>query len=310
MNGRLTTFGEVMKKVEVMSASCFDDLVPVKDIGFERLATVKIGSEIHHLKPLAQRQIAYRLGVPFPYLNKCPSYVQAYNLNHWIRNEPNDKLFFRFDADKVRAIFTPRYVPVDNFEILTRLEELGYSDEIEVQCHLDEEFLLLNIPDTDGEFVLKGLDRMKTGLSIANSEVGLSALSISAFLLRLVCTNGMIGTKDVTASYRHVSTRVLDAFPDVLADVSKDLGDQKDRLRFSLESSVDDPETTIKSFNRRFQLGKPEQEAVDWAWPQETGPTMFNVVNTYTRAAQHPKLTAEASYRLQRLGGRILAMLN
>jgi len=34
------------------------------------------------------------------------------------------------------------------------------------------------------------------------------------------------------------------------------------------------------------------------------------VVNTYTRAAQFEGLTAEASYRLQRIGGNILGMLN
>ncbi len=36
---------------------------------------------------------------------------------------------------------------------------------------------------------------------------------------------------------------------------------------------------------------------------------MFNVVNAYTRAAQFEGLTAEASYRLQRIGGNILRML-
>jgi len=34
----------------------------------------------------------------------------------------------------------------------------------------------------------------------------------------------------------------------------------------------------------QFQLGKIEKEAVEWARPLEAGDTMFNVVNTYTRA--------------------------
>ncbi len=41
----------------------------------------------------------------------------------------------------------------------------------------------------------------------------------------------------------------------------------------------------------------------------EAGDTMFNVVNTYTRAAQYEGLDAESSYRLQRIGGNILGML-
>ena len=70
------------------------------------------------------------------------------------------------------------------------------------------------------------------------------------------------------------------------------------------------PESTIETFNSQFQLSKIEKEAVEWAWPLEAGDTMFNVVNVYTRAAQYDGLTAEASYRLQRIGGNILGMLN
>ena len=43
-------------------------------------------------------------------------------------------------------------------------------------------------------------------------------------------------------------------------------------------------------------------------WPLEAGDTMF-MVNAYTRAAQYEGLTAEASYRLQKVGGNILGML-
>jgi len=50
-----------------------------------------------------------------------------------------------------------------------------------------------------------------------------------------------------------------------------------------MESKVDDPLTTIASFNRQSNLNQPQRDAVEWAWPQEAGDTMFNVVNTYTR---------------------------
>jgi len=57
-------------------------------------------------------------------------------------------------------------------------------------------------------------------------------------------------------------------------------------------------------------LSKIEKKAVEWAWPLEAGDTMFNVVNVYTRAAQFEGLTAEVSYRLQRIRGNILGLLN
>ena len=92
--------------------------------------------------------------------------------------------------------------------------------------------------------------------------------------------------------------------------VSYELGAQKQRISLSMESSVENPMSTIDSFNRQFNLNQPQKDAVEWAWPQEMGNNMFAVVNTYTRASQFKDLSAENSYQLQRVGGNILGMLN
>ena len=93
--------------------------------------------------------------------------------------------------------------------------------------------------------------------------------------------------------------------------VSYELGAQKHKIGLSMESPVDDPLKTIETFNRQFNLNQPQKEAVvEWAWPQEMGNNMFAVVNTYTRAAQWDELSAESSFRLSRVGGNILGMLN
>jgi len=88
-----------------------------------------------------------------------------------------------------------------------------------------------------------------------------------------------------------------------------ELGKQKDQFRISIESKVDNPLGTIESFNKQFQLGEKGREAVKLGWEQEMGKTMFHVVNAYTRAAQFEGLPAEASYRLQKVGGTILGMV-
>ena len=85
---------------------------------------------------------------------------------------------------------------------------------------------------------------------------------------------------------------------------------QKHKIGQSMESPVDDPLTTVESFNRQFNLNQPQKEAVEWAWPQEMRDNMFAMVNTYTRASQFKGLSAENSYQLQRVGGNILGMLN
>jgi hypothetical protein len=140
--------------------------------------------------------------------------------------------------------------------------------------------------------------------------VGLASLSIAAFLLRLVCTNGMVSKTEISASYRHVSTKILDEFPAVMDKVSYELGAQKHKIGLSMESPLDDPLATLNNFNRQFQLNQHQKDAVEWAWPQEMGNKMFAVINTYTRASQFKGLSAENSYQLQRFGGNILGMLN
>jgi len=134
-------------------------------------------------------------------------------------------------------------------------------------------------------------------------------LSIAAFVLRLVCTNGMISKTQVSASYRHVSGKILNELPGVLSEISGELGKKRDQFRLSMESKVEHPEMTIGSFNSQFQINKEEKQAVEWALPLEFGRTMFHIINVYTKAAQYPELQADSRYKLQKVGGTILEMV-
>ena len=303
-----TTLGKVFDRIDEMSKHCTDRLINVDDISFDNLERVNIAGESHTIRPIAQRSFCYRLGIPHHYLRKCTSDLQAENMNYWIEKEKNDELLFRFDGDHVRALFTPKYKPVDNFEILERLDSLGYEPDTKVQCSLDGEFMLLSILDGHNTFSVNG-DKMTPGIGISNSEVGLASLSIAAFFLRLICTNGLIAKTEVSASYRHVSDKILKQFPETMEKVSYELSTQKSQFRLSIESRVNNPIETMNQFNKQFGLAREEKEAVEWGWGFEAGDTMFHIVNTYTRAAQYPELPAASSYALQKTGGNILGML-
>ena len=57
----------------------------------------------------------------------------------------------------------------------------------------------------------------------------------------------------------------------VIEKVSCELAGKREQFKLSIESKVDNFESTIETFNRQFQLGKIEKETVEWAWPLEAG---------------------------------------
>jgi len=107
----MTTLGEISDQIDSMSRNCHDKVVNVSDIAFADLEHVNIAGETFPVTPTAQRSFAYRLGIPYQYLTRCPAEIQAFNMNHWIKEEPNPELFFRFNGNEVRALFTTKYQP-------------------------------------------------------------------------------------------------------------------------------------------------------------------------------------------------------
>lgn len=304
----ITTLDSVHERVAVMARKYRDELVPVKKISFERFSHITIGKDEYPLSPIAQSALSNRLGIPMQYLKRCPDGLAALNLNYWTTKERNDKLFFRFDEGKVRAVFTPKYQPMDNLELIELLVAIGYSPMQKVQCHLDEEFMSLNLLNEGDGFSVKG-DAFTPGISISNSEVGLASVSVAAFCLRLICTNGMVSRTEVGESYKHISRKLFNDFPNVLNKVSAELQTQKRQFAIAMSSPVADLAQSLNKFNVRYQLKEAEMLAIDWAIPFENGETMFDLINIYTKASQMAGLSAESRFRLQKTGGQILSMV-
>ncbi|MBF0380586.1 MAG: DUF932 domain-containing protein [Magnetococcales bacterium] len=312
MNHNLTNLGEVQQQVQNMSINHHDRTISCDDIQFASLETMIIDGKTHPINPRAQSMITNRLRIPTNYLRRCSSGLQARNLNHHINKQKEDSEFLiRFDGNEIRAIFTPRYTPMDNLEVLQQLELVsGINQETKVQSQVDSDFLSISIPNDEQTFNITRGDLVTPGISICNSEVGVSSLRISAFMLRLVCTNGMVSQVGHTNAFRHISRRALDEFPQVLNQVGEQAHILQKRFKISIESKVDHPLESLNAFNSKFQLGKVEIQAVDWGFEKEPGETMFHIVNAYTKGAQFEALNPESSYRLQHVGGQILNMVN
>lgn len=310
----IITLEDAITAVHNKSALFYDEVVSVGNMSFESLDQMVIdGQQVEVLLP-AQKLLCNRLRVPYSYLSRCPEELQNYNLNHWIEQErkTRDTFFCRFDGNKLRAVFTDRYQIMDNMGVLAQMLAMGFSPGAEVQYTLTDEMMLLKLPEYDQAFnvATTGRDEIIPGICVSNSEVGVLAFSIEAFFYRLVCSNGMLAEVSAgNAKFKHISTRALDLLPQTIAGVVDGSRRYQDQFAISTKTYVEDPAATFRSFNRRFLINKKEAGYVEEAFTVEPGDKMFHIVNSYTRAAQSPSLTPEASLKLEKTGGQILGLV-
>jgi hypothetical protein len=308
-----TTLGNLIEQVETMSAGNFDETVSLNEIEFNSLNEMWIGGVGVEVLPQAQKLISQRLGVPFSYLNRCPADLQAENLNHWLEQERKEResFFLSFNSQRqVRAAFTTRFEPTDNYEILLKMLDLGFKPEQEVQSMLDDGMMVVKVPEYAKSFDVALKDFVVPGISIGNSEIGFLSFTIECFYLRLVCTNGMVVPVSVGQSrFKHISRKAFEALPETIRQVAESSNRQQAQMVISVNTPVYNPIQTIESFNKRFGLTQAEGEMVKASFAQEPDQTMWNVIQAYTGSARAPELTVEAAYRLERVGGQILALV-
>ena len=308
-----STLGNLIEQVETMSAGNFDETVSLNEIEFGSLNEMWIGGVGVEVLPQAQRLLANRLGVPFSYLDRCPTELQSENLNYWLEQERKEResFFLRFNGQRqVRAAFTTRFEPIDNYEILLKMIDLGFQPEQEVQYMLDENLMVAKIPEFARSFEVALKDKIVPGLSIGNSETGFLSFCIESFFLRCICTNGMVVPVSAGQSrFKHISRKAFEALPETIRQVADSSNRQQAQMVISVNAPVHNPLQSIEGFSRRFGLTQAEGGLVKAAWEQEPIQTMWGVIQAFTGAAKASDLNVEAAYRLERVGGQILAMV-
>jgi len=150
------------------------------------------------LNQWAHRQLAEKTGIPFKYYQRVQeagkAQLLADNVNAWLREK--ERRLIRIQDNKVRAILSARYRPLDNFDFLCcALEEFEqYGEEVTiVRCDLTDQHLYLKAVLPHSEQEIREDDRVVPGVILSNSEVGAGSFKIEPYVIRLVCTNGMIG---------------------------------------------------------------------------------------------------------------------
>ena len=97
-----------------------------------------------------------------------------------------DVVFFRFDADtNVRTFFSPKYVPLNNRDVIKQLYSIGFDKKSDACCTINDDFMSSSIFDNKSSFKINRY-KMWAGYCFSNSETGLASFSLSAYVMRLV----------------------------------------------------------------------------------------------------------------------------
>lgn len=146
--------------------------------------------------PLARRQLAEKLGIPYAYFERMreqqPRLLDS-NVNTWLQNEPDRRMLRTLDG-QVRAVLSDRYRRLDNYDlaesvlpILRQLPEVVFES-----VELTETKMYLKCITPRLTFEVAPGDVVQAGVVISNSEVGQGTLSVQPLLFRLLCRNGLI----------------------------------------------------------------------------------------------------------------------
>lgn len=162
------------------------------------------------LTPFAHGQLADHLGIPKKYYDRMQIDTPALlteNINTWLRAEPDNQRMIRSLDGRVRAVLSPKYRPLDNFDLAnTILPDLIEKKAQIVSSELTETRLYIKaiLPSLSDELPAglafgtghnrvggAGLDRGRvvSAIVISNSEIGAGALRIEPSVFTTWCTN-------------------------------------------------------------------------------------------------------------------------
>lgn len=179
--------------------------------------------ETFSIEKRTQQQIAQRSKIPGDYarrmFNDAPE-LFAENVNYWHHKQPSERMLRTIEG-KARAFLSNRYMPVDNWDVLsvilpelTKYRNDHGNDAMRVhQCSMSNEssmnmkIVFPNITRQVAHEIFKdrgaivpgqhhidnnGIDEVCGGVFISNSEDGGGSVKIEPFVYRLICNNGLI----------------------------------------------------------------------------------------------------------------------
>lgn len=325
----LKTLGDVRDQVAYDDRGKHDHVVRVPDLTLHggRLFVPNADDDGFGLAltPWATMQACQRLGIPTAYFNRCPTRLKDDQFNHWRgdedtlkRTSPDDpdsaSWLIRAKDSTTRGVLSARYQKLDNGQVMDALLPAlaGSRYQVRLAQITGESFHVRLVEPGICRDVLPG-DKLLVGIHVANSEVGLRAVTIDAVVFRVICDNGLVrriaGKSLLRQRHIHVDTaRFVPLLTDAIGQATLVAAAFIEQMAQSAKAFVPDPDKAIAHLGDTWNLTKETQEFIRLALLGEPRTaqqdTLYGLVNAVTNAAQ--RLPIDDRFHLETLASALV----
>jgi hypothetical protein len=274
----------------------------------------------------AHLQLAEKLGIPKKYYDRMreagKTELLADNINAWLCVK--ERRLIRILDGKIRAILSDRYRIIDNYDLVfLALDEFEKKKTVEIyRIDLTDTMLYLKAIDSTLTASIKEEDIVCGGLILRNSEVGASALKVEPFILRKICSNGLILQHSLKKI--HLGRQTLEIGHIEWSDETRKLEDRalwskvRDIIRATFDSEVfeswvtklkesttvkiEEPIEAVNNIVKHLGLNEEQKQKLLMHFSE---PTKYGLINAITNVASETE-NVEAQIKLEEFGGKIL----
>ncbi len=329
----------LLAKLEKMATEKEDYVIPWDDITYNNgYLNVKSIGELA-LKKTAKNQLVASIGVYSPYYTKLEHTLDGQDLlnstmNFWMKKKVDKNVLLRTDGRYVRAILSPRYKAIDNYEVAKNLVEVFEKTNPNMTYHhglVNGSAINIQYVDQTHEIHIPSdeHDTYFVGVNVQNSEIGEHSFAMMDYLYRLICTNGMIlGQKSGDADrWYHIGGEKKDTnytndpqyvkeYNATLIDIKKAMSEkidvervQKkiDALDMLKKSKVEDETNFSRALKNYFMLSDAELATMKEV---RQGNTYYDWLQSITKTANvitrgdNPKVRRRVE--LEKIGGLLM----
>lgn len=251
-------------------------------------------------------QFCNTFGMPVQYARKCLSRDPKMFTEHmrvWMNDMPNDKerlvrMYQTNEGDhRIRAVLSPKYGIMDNLPIFKEMSWIPQELDADVRGfgltpdHFDLRFRMPNKKRVIGKLRDDVTDDwVMPGLHIRNSETGMSKLTVTMFIDRLVCSNGMVVSRNTDQSFsrRHIGRMEIDVterVETIIGKIDTTFDEYVEQMVIAKSDKIIDMEKYLNRVIER-DFTQAQGNRIRQAFDQEPGNTRHHAIQAITAAAR------------------------